>query len=213
MTAEVSVEREEARSKFHGSVAIEAKTIRLELEEGEAVIIVSRIVIIHVYLLEHMFVSLFDGVLQTLIDTLASSFGALIPSCNGDILTAEYTAYLSNRFCLLKRIFSVYFIMVFGFVNGIFNGVFGAIVGFTNTIRIHVDLLLDSSKNSLWIYVMLMRSRKQKLTQIEITRRRRRRTMDIGMTMKKQEIKRVVIDDMNPEESKQGKTIIPIFSE
>ena len=108
LTGEFAVEGEEVGSKFYGvgtAGAVQAKTIRLRVKEREPLaVIISKLFIVCGYLLEYMFASLFDALLQTVIDT-----------------SAEYTAYSPNNFCLLKALFSVYFIMFCGFVDGIFN--------------------------------------------------------------------------------------------
>ena len=54
----VVVKGEKVRSKSDGTYAAQAKTIRLGLEEGEAVavaVILSKIVLVYGYLLEYMF--------------------------------------------------------------------------------------------------------------------------------------------------------------
>ena len=91
----MSVEGEEVRLKFYLARAVQAKRIRLGLEEGEQVavavaVIVSKLFIVCGYSLEYMFASLFDAVLQTVIDRLAASFGSSILSINDDVCDIIY---------------------------------------------------------------------------------------------------------------------------
>ena len=107
-----------------GADAAQAITIALS-------VIVSKLFIACGNLLEYMFASLFGAVLQIVFDRFVTSFAALISSVNGYIFRAEYGAYLSSNFCLLKRLFSIYFRMICVSVAGIINAVFDGLTRHT----------------------------------------------------------------------------------
>ena len=84
-----------------------------------------------------MFAPLFAVVLQTVIDRFTAEYGALISSFNDDVFGIvgginHKWIYINRRiWFILKGLFSVSFMMVYGFVAEIFNEVFSGLTEYT----------------------------------------------------------------------------------
>ena len=95
----------EVGSKFYGAgapAAAQAKTIKLGSEEAEPVVVIYIVSKIG-YLMEYMFVSLFDAAIQTIIVALISSFNDGI--CDNTVgIKWIYTVFTENMVDIEKII-------------------------------------------------------------------------------------------------------------